>query len=309
MKQQIDNLIANTLLDEGEVALPEVGTLILRRESAKLLTKKSLQAPYRELRFTKEMRGVALTDQISRLADVSAERATDIYNEWLEQSLRNEVLTINGVCTVEGGKVATDKSFEAMANPKGRATVKVNPRTNYLIYILAGLCMGFALGVAVYVLHTNGLLGNLLAKRNIAPASSAFENVVEEEPTATAPTEVIEVVEVAEQPAVAEVVETIAEAPQPAVEEVVAPAGPTISPLQKGRSYAVWGVYNELANAEKALSWLATRIPEMDAQIYDYDGRYMVALCETTTRSECGRKVSAWKAEHTSCKSVWVYTR
>ena len=304
MKQQIDNLIANTLLDESELALPEVGTLILRRESAKLLSKKALQRPYFELRFTKEMRGVALTDHISRLVGVTAERATDIYNEWLEQSLRNGVLTINGVCTVEGGKVATDKSFEAMANPKGRGTVKVNPRTNYLIYILAGLCMGFALGVAVYVLHTNGLLGNLLAKRNIAPASSAFENVVEE--PVTVPTEVVEVVE---QPAVAEVAESTEVAPQPIVEEVVAPAEPTTLPLQKGSSYAVWGVYNEIVNAEKAISWLATRIPEMDAHIYDYDGRYMVALCETATRSECGRKVSAWKAEHASCKSVWVYTR
>ena len=309
MKQQIDNLIANTLLDEGELALPEVGTLILRREGAKLLSKRALQRPYRELRFTKEMRGVVLTEHIAHLVDVSAERATDIYNEWLEQSLRNKVLTINGVCTVDGGKVATDKSFEDMANPKGRGTVKVNPRTNYLIYILSGLCMGFALGVAVYVLHTNGLLGNLLAKRNIAPASLAFENVVEEPTTATT-----EVVEVADQPAVAttdtaEVAAAPEVVPQPVVEEIISVAEPITLSLQKGRSYAVWGVYNEFENAEKAISWLATRIPEMDAKIYEYDGRYIVALCETATRSECGRKVSAWKAEHTSCKSVWVYTR
>lgn len=289
MKQQVDNLIANTLLDEGEVYLPEVGTLILYRHAAKLLSKRELQRPYRELRLTKEERGNSITAYISYIASVSAERASDIYAEWLAQSLRNNILTINALCTIEGGKITTDKTFEDMANPKGRGTVKVNPRTNYFIYIIAGLCMGFALGIAGYVLYTNGTLDNLFAKKGIAPASEAFESVVEKQPA-----------QPAQQPAeqVADIVtEPIAEKP-------------TIAPMQKGSSYAVWGVYNELKNAEDALNWLATRIPEIEsANIYDYDGRYMVALCEVPSRSECGRKVSAWKAQHKSCKSVWVYTR
>lgn len=294
MKQQVDNLIANTLLDEGEVYLPEVGTLILYRHAAKLLTSKELQRPYRELRLTKEMRGNSITAYISHITGVSAERASDIYAEWLAQSLRNEVLTINGLCTIEGGKITTDKTFEDMANPKGRGTVKVNPRTNYIIYIIAGLCMGFALGIAGYVLYTNGALDNLFAKKSIAPASEAFESVVEEPSQPAEP--IVEVVKVVEQTTTEQVVEQS--------------VGPTILPMQKGCSYAVWGVYNELKNAEDAINWLTAHIPEIEgANIYDYDGRYMVALCEVTSRSDCGRKVSAWKAQHKSCKSVWVYTR
>lgn len=281
MKQQIDNLIANTLLDEGEVYLPEVGTLILCRHSAKLLSKRALQRPYRELRLTKEQRGESLLSHISKIAGVSEERASDIYAEWLSQSLRNRVLTIGGLCVIENNAITTDKTFEDMANPKGRGAVKVNPRMNYIIYILAGLCMGFALGTAGYVLYSNGTFDNLFAKQSVAPASEAFESVAEK------PTEVAEITEVA---------------------EVV--AEPAIMPMQKGYSYAVWGVYNELKNAEDAVKWLSTRIPEIDGvHIYDYNGRYMVALCELHSRSECGRKVSAWKAEHISCKSVWVYTR
>lgn len=299
MKQQVDRVLANALLDEGEVYLPNVGTLILRRHAAKLLSKKQLQSPYRELRLTKEQRGESLATYIAQVANVSAERASDIYTEWLEQSLRNDILTIDGVCCIEKGTITTHQTFEDMANPNGRGTVKVNPRTNYLIYIVAGLCMGFALGIAGYVLYTNGTLDKLLAKQRIAPASEAFEA------SQSAVTEVIQPAEpavaVVEEPVVAEVTE---------VAEVVAPSKPTILPMQKGKSYAVWGVYNELRNAEKAVSWLSTRIPEIvGVNIYDYNGRYMVALCEVASRSECGRKVSAWKAEHVSCKSVWVYTR
>ena len=289
MKQQVDNLIANTLLDEGEVYLPEVGTLILVRHSAKLLSQKELQRPYRELRLTKEQRGESLLWHISKIAGVSEERASDIYTEWLAQSLRNKVLTINGLCVIENNNIATDKTFEDMANPKGRGAVKVNPHTNYIIYIVAGVCMGFALGVAGYVLHSNGTLDNLFAKQKIAPASVAFENAVAEATLPTEPT-----VEIVEEPAVA---------------EVATPTVPTILPMQKGSSYAVWGVYNELKNAEEAKAWLAEKFPEIEANIYKYDVRYMVALCELSSRSECGRKVSAWKAESKSFKSVWVYTR
>ena len=65
MKQQVDNLIANTLLDEGEVYLPQVGTLILYRHSAKLLSSTELQRPYRELRLTREERGESITTFIA----------------------------------------------------------------------------------------------------------------------------------------------------------------------------------------------------------------------------------------------------
>lgn len=299
MKQQIDHLIANLLLDEGEVYLPEVGTLILHRQAAMLLSSKELQRPYRALLLTKERRGYSLTDHIARVANVTTERAADIYAEWLEHSLRGDILMINDLCTIEESKVTTDKTFEDMANPQGRGTVKVNPRTNYFIYIVAGLCMGFALGIAGYVLYSNGTLDNLLSKEHISPASEAFESVAE--PVATPATEE-NVVPVSEEVAVEE--------PQPATEvaaEFV--AEPSILPMQKGSSYAVWGVYNELQNAEGAVAWLAERFPEIEAAIYQYDARYMVALCDVASRSECGRKVSTWKAEHKSFKSVWVYTR
>ncbi len=296
MKQQVDKLIANILLDEGEIYLPEVGTLLLYRQAAKLLSAKQLQPSYRELRLTKEQRGVSITQYISQIAEVSKERANDIYAEWLEQSQRNDILTINDLCRIEKGSINTDKTFEDMANPKGRGTKRVNPRTNYLIYVVASLCMGFALGVAGYVLYSNGTFDSLIAKRMIAPASEALECT-----TTDAPQPAEQAVAVVEKPT-----ENVT-AP---VEDVSAPAEPAILPMKSGCSYAVWGVYNELQNAENAVAWLSSHISEIeDVHIYDYDGRYMVALCEIASRSKCGHKVSAWKAEHISCKSVWVYTR
>ena len=164
--------------------------------------------------------------------------------------------------------------------------------------------MGFALGIAGYVLHTNGTFDKLFAPKEYASAEEAFAGVTEQ------PTQTTEVVEITAEPTVEPTVEPTA---APVAEAVTEPTTPTeggnILPMHKGSSYAVWGVYNELSNAEKAKEWVAERFPDIDVEVYQYDARYMVALCEVQSRTECGRKVSAWKAQHKSFANVWVYTR
>ena len=294
MKHEVDKLVANILLTDGEVYLPRVGTLILVRRAARRLSSKVLQRPYRELCLTTEQRGESLVTHMARVAGVGEERATDIYNEYVTQSLREGVFTIENLCSIKGATLQTFQQFEDMANPKGRGVVKVNPRTNYFIYVVAGLCAGFALGVAGYVLHSNGAF-------DFGAKMATKVEVAEVAVPVTA--EVVAPIEQVAEPAVESAAEGLAE---PVVEESVAM---TTQPLQRGMSYAVWGVYNELANGQEALAWLGEKYPDIEARVYEYDGRYMVALCELPSRSACGRQVSAWKAERAAFKNVWVYTR
>ena len=297
MKHEIDHLIANALLDEGSIYLPNVGTLILVRHAAKRLSSRRLQPPYRELRFTGEQRGVSLVEYIAQKAGVTAERAGDIYNEYVAQSMRDGVFTIEDLCTISNKRVEVLQQFEDMANPNGRSVVKINPRTNYIIYAVATLCALFALGVAGYVLYLNDVFN---FGGRVAPAEEAFVAAVVEEQVAEQTEPKVEAVEVAEP--TAEPTEVVAEP----VETDVAP---TILPMQRGKSYAVWGVYNELKNAEDAIGWLGEKFPSLEPKIYDYDGKYMVALYELSPRSVVGNKVKQLKAQNNSFKSVWVYTR
>ena len=196
MKQQIDNLIANTLLDEGEVYIPGKGSLILRRHAAVRLSSKKLQAPYRELTFTPEERGINLVSLISRAANVPEERASDIFTEWLSKSSRAQSptrrsLIIGGVCTIatyevdyrstkdsyrgEKSIITTDQTFEDMANPKGRKVKKVNPRPKFFIYIMVGLLLGTALGVGGTYFYINGSFDELLQKQSVIPTSDVLK--------------------------------------------------------------------------------------------------------------------------------------
>ena len=209
MKQQIDNLIANTLLNEGEIYLPGKGSLILRRHAAVRLSSKRLQTPYRELTFTPEERGVNLIALISKIANVPEERASDIFTEWLSKSSRvqsptRRSLIIGGVCTIvtygvdyeskkdnyraEKSTVTTDQTFENMANPKGRKTKKINPRPRYFIYILVGALVGMALGVYGTYLYTQGTFDELLSKQTVIPTSESLKSKSSEIIAATEPT-------------------------------------------------------------------------------------------------------------------------
>ena len=149
MKHEVDKLVANVLLTDGEIYLPQVGTLILVRRAARRLSSKALQRPYRELCLTTEQRGESLVAHIARIAGVGEERATDIYNEYVAQSLREGVFTIENLCAIKGATLQTFQQFEDMANPKGRGAVKVNPHTNYFIYVVAGLCAGIGLFIII----------------------------------------------------------------------------------------------------------------------------------------------------------------
>ena len=294
MKQQIDQLIANTLLTRGEVWLPGIGSLILRRRAAVRLSASRLQQPYRELRFTSEQRGGSVVALIAATAAVNEARAEAIYAQWVAQSRKEGGVTITSLCRIEQGNVIVDQDFEIMANPKGRGVVKINPRTNYMLYAFVALTLLFAVGVAGYTLYTNNTFDSLLTRETTA------EHIVEAPSIATPTAEIVAV----EAP----IVEAASVATTTTEDDLMPLDDEKAKNLKRGSSYAVWGVYKEIANAEAAVARLAKQYDDLDAAIYNYGSKYMVALCELPSRAACARKVEALRARSRSFKEVWVYT-
>lgn len=304
MKQQIDNLIINTLLDEGEIFLPHLGTLILYRHAAERLSKRSMQRPYRELRLTKEQRGASLIDHIARVAEVSQERAEDIHAEWVSLSVRNGITTIGGVATIEQGNINTDDNFERLVNPNGRGIVALKPRTNYTLYALAGVCLLLSLGVAGWILYSNGSLPSIT---KIEPASAHFDGEIEIKVAIDEATEISTPAQQGNEQITA-TTESVVESSTP-TKPLITTSGYEVRPMQNGYSYAVWGVYNQLQNAEQARALLKGKYSDIEPHIYDYGERYMVALHALPTRSECNRAIAKLKALAPAFKSVWCYTK
>lgn len=312
MKQQIDNLIAKILLTEGVVYLPNVGRLILYRHPAQLKSKRQLSAPYRELRLEKEEQGRAIVLHIVDVANISEERASDIYTEWLSQSLRNEVLTIGGVCTIKGNEVTIDDTFEKAINGEDRGTIALKPRKNETARTALAAVACMLLGAAIYVLHDNGALDPILESLSrdyqVETISIVTNEPTEQVVTAAEVTSQQDSLTVAtiEADSTATIAAVEAEPTETAAIEVV---NPSILPMTAGHSYAVWGVYSELKNAEEAKAWLGAKFSKVKAEIYQYDARYMVAIYESSSREACNNKIREYKAQSKSFKNMWAYTR
>lgn len=294
---QIDNLIFNTLADGRDLCLPEVGSLLVRRTGAKRLSSRRLVPPQTDIVFSKERRGALLTDIIASVAGVSQERAEEIYRQWLQNRRHEGAVAIEGVGEIGGNGFLIDEQLRNLINPMGDKEIRIRPLTNWLLISFAVLCLLFAIGVAGYIIYSERMFADKMDKASVGrsavvqtqnPAVEPIEQTAEQEPAE------------AGQPVETEA-PSVAETEQPIVTDAVLP-------LSAGRSYAVWGVYMERANAEAGQRTVNRRYSDIEARIYRYGERYMVALFDRDTRSECVREVEALKGRSRAFGEVWVYT-
>ena len=304
MKQQIDNLVRNLLGEGQDIYLPQVGTLMVRRRPAIMTSSKVVSAPYREVTFTCEQRGESLVDIIISMTDVSGERAEAIYDQWLQQVRRDDEVRIDGVGVVRQRQFEPEKSFVTYLNPQPRKSVKLRPRTNYLFYVLASLCILFAIGVAGYTLYSEQLFAERMDKPFFFALRGDSDEITTEKSSAVQ--EVESVPAVAQEP-VAEAVAELEIVSEPVEEPVVEKAQPL--DMKMGYSYAVWGVYSELKNAEYYVGLVSERYIDLTPAIYKYNNRYMVAVFERKSRGECAELVDRLKELSPAFRDMWVYTK
>lgn len=296
MNGEVDILIFDALAQGHDVCLPGRGSLIVCRTGARRLSSRRLSSPHTDILFSAEQRGRSVPDMIAEVSGVTPERASDIYAQWLQAAERDGVLTVGGVGELRDGKFIINEKFDDMANPEGRKTVDVRPRTNYILYSFAAVCMLFAVAVAGYVIsgHFRSFSGPV--RGNSASVAEQAAPAVPELPAA------------AENAVPEETPQAVAEPSLPAEPVVVTEAGTEIIPMTAGNTYAVWGVYVQLANAEDAIRTLRARYDDLECGIYDYGDRYMVALDEFSSRSECVRFVESLKGRSKAFREVWAYT-
>lgn len=310
MKRQIDTIILNTLRKGRDLYLPEIGTLVVRRNAA-VRNANKIEAPYREVLFTGENRGESIIDIMVRITSVTHSRAMAIYDQWLQKSLRDGVVVIGKVGSICDRKFVADESLDGTLNPSRKKRVALRPHTNTLVYVLAMLCVLIAVGAGGYMLYTGGVFGT------IGEGKSASEPIVTESVEAVIPIDEQQETGVQTESVAQAEAEDVSVELKPAPSEApTAKAQKTTSatneyeplPMSRGASYAVWGVYSERANAERYMRHVNSRFEDVRSRIYIYGERYMVAVYEESSRGECARLVTALKKRDAAFKDMWVYT-
>ena len=155
MVNEVNKIVHNVLLSGKEICIDGIGTLFTVRYAAYRASRKSITLPHRVVTFTTDQRGTSLKAEIARIAGIDEQKANEIFDHWLSESLTEDTLTITAVGTLRHDKFTVDKEFEAALNPQGLKPVKLKPKANVGLYIFASLCIAFAVAVAGYIYLDN----------------------------------------------------------------------------------------------------------------------------------------------------------
>ena len=295
MVEQVNKLIYNTLCAGRDIYIPQVGSLVVRCISSSLQSSKRLVPPRYRVTLTGEQRGESLVEIIAQSANVTTERAEDIYRQWLNAVKREGVVTIEDVGHIEDKSFNISPQLHNILNPHSLEPIILKPRTNWgVVASLVATLIGVA-GVIAWLL--------LPAKAVVETQDAPMVVEVEKSDSVVEQSVVVEPVQAVEPE-----IEVVAEVVEPA-SAAVAPE-PEIGTLTKGKSYIVWGVYSQIENARKYKELVESRYQDISCAIYHYKNNtlYMVALAQTDTRSEALGITRSLKERGKFFEQLWICT-
>lgn len=270
MITQVNRLIYNSLCKGSDVSLPSVGSLVVRRTSA-TKDKGGFVPPKRTVTFTGESRGVNIVELIASTANVSTERAEEIYEQWLGHVGGGGKVVIETVGVIANRKFTADNFLLSQLNPvvASAAAPKAKSSKKGLIALIIALLVVLALAALYFLL-----------------SGDKAESVVEPQP----------VVEVVQEP-------EPAPAPEPLKEEGV-------ERMVEGGNYLVWGVFSQKQNAFNYKQLLERKYPELNCKIYHHrdDTMYLLAVCDKPTRMACVRYMWSLQERDGLFDDMWVFT-
>ena len=313
MVEQVARLVANRLAGGGDIFLPHVGSLFVVHQGAEQLSKRWIQPPYRRVDFTSQERGESLPDMIARAASCDAETARTVYDRWLEQTRKEDTLTIAGVGTLTYKTFASVPEFERRLNPQGRAPMRLH-RSHGLDWVLVlGIVAIVAAAIVVshYLMQKHFVgMQQPVEEVTAAPETTAVvgvpeagESVAADAPVAARGASTTGADAVADAPSVPNGTST--EAGAPAETTVASAQSQELPRLAAGRHYVVMGVFQTRENAEHAVKQLAVRYPDWNCQIYRYGSRFMVTCYASEDENTARNFVRSHRHRYAD---LWVHS-
>lgn len=300
MVAEVNRLIANIFAAGESVAFPSVGTLFPLKRAARRISKRAVLPPLREIDFKSDLVGKTLAERLAAAARCPIEQAEEIYGRWLNYTLKEGVLTIEGVGVLQQKHFRLDPAFDVRLNPQGRKPIAVRARRRGLDW---PIWLGLAAVVAAVVIGFYGYRewgGTLQMPWKYAKVEKTVTEVAK---TAEQPAEIP--APVAEEVAPAE--QHTAETPAPVTTKPTsaptAPRATGVQTMQSGHYYVVLGVYSTVENAERALVAAAEK-GLSGAAAYYFGQKFMVAAYSAADQESCA---AFRRAQEASFPDLWVY--
>ena len=284
MQNAVNNLIYNTLIANGSVALPSIGCLIIVRRPASVSGGKVFP-PKQVVEFSSRVEANTIIDYIVEVASVDMAQAEDIYRRWLDKVRTEDGVVIEGVGELRGKTFVVATELLRVLNPAGDAPMRITRRhcgVKRLLIIVALL----SVAVTAYF-----VIGHAVKPEVDTPT---VEHTVAER-------EVVEPAEMVDMPKVESIVESVEEVASEPVQKVVKPWNES----DDIRHWVVVGTYSTADNAERAKRDAERKVASCVLDIFRLGSMYAVVAFGDVEREACEEFKRAHRAEF---PQAWIHT-
>ena len=330
MVNEVNKLILNTLVEQGAVYIPNIGTLSIYRTASRKRGSK-ISAPSYSVTFTTECKATSLSSVIMSVANVDEPSADDIVERWHKKLNADGRVVIEGVGTIANGYFSPDSEFIAKLN-RYNEPIRLNGNTgnNKRLWLIPLMVVAIvALGLNLYLIFTNrepkapSTLVADTSTNTLAPENITTENkeVIEDSKTTEVSTDeitsepVIEQEEVATQATATALAEESVESEEikEPVEEQKIEEAKVEQPVVEitdwrqlgARHYVIFGSYSNTTNANTAIRKILRRNPAAQCQIIRIGSLHGVAVYGSYNRKDC----EVFKRQHRSLyKDAWIHS-
>lgn len=311
MVNEVNKIIFNTLVEQGAIYIPNLGTLSIHSTPSHKRGNRVVP-PAHSVVYTTECKAISLSNVIMTIANIDETSADDIVARWHKKINDNGRVAIDGVGTIANGAFTPNSELITKLNIHNEpiylnGTVRSSRKWWLIPLILLSLV---ALGLNLYLLFSRENIEPVAPAVNTSTESLVTENTSAEnqqisndtittdsstEETNTHDEEIANIEAINAEPA--------PEFTEQKVEQTEAKI--TDWREHDKRHYVIFGSYSTMANANTAIKKIERNNPAAQCKIIRIGTMFGIAVFGSDNHDEC----NAFKREYRAIyKDAWIHT-
>ena len=311
MVNEVNKLIFNTLVEQGAIYIPNLGTLSIHSTPSHKRGNRVVPPTYSVV-YTTECKATSLSNVIMAIANIDETNADDIVARWHKKINDSGRVAIDGVGTIANGAFTPNSELIAKLNIHNEPIYlngKVRSSRKWWLIPLIVLSL-VALGLNLYLLFSRDKIEPIAPVANTSTESLVTENTTAENQqisndTITTDSSTQETNTQEEEIANIEVIN--AEPAPEITEQEVEQTEAKITDWREHdkRHYVIFGSYSTMTNANTAIKKIERNNPAAQCKVIRIGTMFGIAVFGSDNHDEC----TAFKREYRAVyKDAWIHT-
>lgn len=311
MVNEVNKLIFNTLVEQGAIYIPNLGTLSIHSTPSHKRGNRVV-SPTHSVVYTTECKATSLSNVIMTIANIDETSADDIVARWHKKINDNGRVAIDGVGTIANGYFSPDSELIAKLNIHNEPIYlngKIGSSRKWWLIPLIAVAF-VALGLNLYLLFSRENIEPVAPAVNTSTESLVTENTTAENQQISNDTITSDSSTQETNTHGAEIANIEAINAEPAPEITEQEVEQTVAKITDWREhdkrhYVIFGSYSTMANANTAIKKIERNNLAAQCKIIRIGTMFGIAVFGSDNHDEC----TAFKREYRAVyKDAWIHT-